>query len=83
VLLGDVAATCLPVWRALVARGRADAAELCGSLELDVETCGRLLDELYRNRLVRRCGDEYESLEACYAAVDSGPADDPPPARPE
>jgi len=62
VLLGDVDPGAGEAWRMLCACGRMRAPELAQRLGLEPGPCGRLLADLCRRRLIRRCGDAFESL---------------------
>jgi hypothetical protein len=70
VLLGDVDPNAVEAWRMLCACGRIRSHELAGRLGLEPGPCDQLLSDLYRRRLVRRCGDEFESLSHTAAAAD-------------
>lgn len=62
VLLGHIEAEARSVWEALCQAGRAEAADLAGSLDGDLAECARRLDMLEQRRLVRGAGDVYASL---------------------
>ncbi|MGW8284058.1 MAG: hypothetical protein ACWGON_12225 [Gemmatimonadota bacterium] len=61
-LLGDVDPDAGAAWQMLCACGRIRSNELALRMGLEPVSCDRLLADLYRRRLVRRCGDEFESL---------------------
>ncbi len=70
-LIGDVDPDAGEAWRMLCACGRIRSHELALRLGLEPVSCDRLLSDLHRRRLVRRCGDEFESL-AFTASAASG-----------
>jgi hypothetical protein len=84
VLLGDVDPEAGEAWRMLCACGRISSDDLALRLGLEPGPCDRLLADLYRRRLVRRCGDAFESLSFTAAAADGAhsrdeiPGDDGP-----
>lgn len=69
-LLGDVDPDAGDAWRMLCACGRIGSHELARRLGLAPGPCDQLLSDLYRRRLVRRCGDEFESLSFTASAAD-------------
>lgn len=69
-LLGDVDPDAGEAWRMLCACGRIRSHELAQKLGLEPGSCDRLLADLYRRRLVRRCGDAFESLSFAASAAD-------------
>lgn len=73
-LLGDVDPDAGAAWRMLCSCGRISSNELAVRLGLEQVSCDRLLADLYRRRLVRRCGDEFESL-AFIASAAKEPGD--------
>lgn len=87
VLLGDVDPGAGETWRMLCACGRMSAPELAQRLGLEPGACGRLLADLCRRRLIRRCGDAFESLSfaasgACHVhSPDELRGDDGPASR--
>ncbi len=76
VLLGDVDPDAGEAWLMLCACGRIRSHELARRLGLKPESCDLLLSELYRRRLVRRCGDSFESLSFTASAADEPHAPD-------
>lgn len=68
VLLGDVDPDAGEAWHMLCACGRIRSHELARRLGLEPESCDQILSELYRRRLVRRCGDSFESLSFTFTA---------------
>ena len=62
VLLGSFEPESGAVWLELCRRGRVRAADLAAGLGIDSADCGRILEDLLRRRLVRRCGEAWESL---------------------
>ena len=76
VLLGDVDPDAGEAWHMLCACGRIRSHELARRLGLEPESCDLLLSELYRRRLVRRCGDSFESLSFTASAADESHAPD-------
>ncbi len=77
-LLGDVDPDAGAAWRMLCSCGRIRSNELALRMGLEPVSCDRLLADLYRRRLVRRCGDEFESLAftAASASEPGAPNDD-------
>ena len=69
-LLGDVDPDAGEAWRMLCACGRIRLHELARRMSLEPGPCDQLLSDLYRRRLVRRCGDEFESLSFIASAAD-------------
>ncbi|MDT8436858.1 MAG: hypothetical protein RRA92_08895 [Gemmatimonadota bacterium] len=81
VLLGEADAAAAAAFEALCRCGRTSTEELAGRLGLGEEDCGRLLAELHRRRLCRRCDDGWESLlVTASAAGEARPARVAPPA---
>ena len=68
-LIGDVDPDAGEAWRMLCACGRIRSHELALRLGLEPGPCDLLLSDLYRRRLVRRCGDEFESLSFTASAA--------------
>lgn len=62
ILLGEFEPESGTVWLELCRRGRVRATDLACGLDIDPGACGRILEELLRRRLVRRCGETWESL---------------------
>ena len=76
VLLGDVDPDAGEAWRMLSACGRIGAHELARRMGLEPGSCDLLLSDLDRRRLVRRCGDSFESLSFTASAADETHAPD-------
>jgi hypothetical protein len=78
ILLGEFAPESGTVWLELCRRGRVLATDLADGLGIDPDACGRILEDLLRRRLVRRCKETWESLmftASCSTGSDRGEPD--------
>ena len=69
VLLGEVDPEAVAAWRMVSACGRIRSEELARLMGVEPDSCDTLLCELLRRRLVRRCGDSFESLSFSASAA--------------
>jgi hypothetical protein len=62
ILLGEIEPESGSVWQALCLRGRVRSDDLASSMGIELDSCDRILEGLLRRRLVRHCGECWESL---------------------
>lgn len=62
ILLGEIEPESGTVWEALCLCGRVGSDDLATSLGIERDSCARILEDLLHRRLVRRCGECWESL---------------------